>query len=70
MFAYSSAGISHVVNQNGNLVLNIANQDHATNDIGARSLLVDQRKPDIQTISDGGCSLGTTSVRRHDDAVL
>lgn len=67
---YSSASISHVVNENGNLVLDITNEDHAADNVGTRSLLVDEGKGRVETVSDGCGTLGTTGIGRDDDTVL
>lgn len=67
---YGSASVSHVVNENGNLVLDITNEDHAADNVGTRSLLVDESKGRVETVSDGCGTLGTTGIGRDDDAVL
>lgn len=67
---YSSAGVGHVVDENGDLVLDVTDEDHATNDVGSGALLVNQSKGRVEAIGNRGGTLGTTSIRRHDDAVL
>lgn len=49
----STAGIGHVVNENGNLVRNVSDKDHAADFIGARTLLVNQGEALVDAISDG-----------------
>ena len=51
-----SASIGHIVNDNGNLVLDVTNKYHSGNLVGARTFLVDQGKLRIQPVSDGGGS--------------
>lgn len=70
MNTYSSAGIGHVVDENGRLVLDIADEDHATDDVGAWALLVDQGKGRVETVSNRGGALRATRVGRHNDAVV
>ena len=67
---YSSASVSHVVNENGHLVLDITDEDHAADDVGAGTLLVDEGKGSVETVSDGGGTLGAAGVGRHNDAVF
>lgn len=55
-FNEGSAGIGHVVNDNGNLVLNVANKHHSGNFVGARTFLVDQGELRIQPVSESGGS--------------
>lgn len=49
----STAGISHVVNDDSNLVLDATNENHARDLVGAGALLVDERKLEIEAIGDG-----------------
>ena len=55
-FDKGSASIGHIVNDNGNLVLDVTNKDHSGNLVGTRAFLVDQGKLRIQSVSDGGGS--------------
>lgn len=67
---YSSTGVGHVIDENGDLILDVTHEHHATNDVGARALLVDESKPGVQAVSNRGGTLGTTGIGRNNDAVL
>lgn len=56
-----SAGVRHVVDQNGDLVFNLADQDHGANNVRPRSLLVDQREGTAQAVCDSGRPRGGES---------
>lgn len=56
-FDKGSAGISHVINDNGNLVLDVANKHHSGNFVRARTFLVDQGELRIQPVSESGGSV-------------
>lgn len=58
----SSASIGHVVDDDGNLVLDVTNKDHSGNFVGTRALLVDQGELRIQSVSDGGGTVGENEV--------
>lgn len=49
----STAGISHVVNDDSDLVLNATNENHARDLVGAGALLVDERELEIEAVGDG-----------------
>lgn len=68
--AYRSTSVGHVIDEDSHFVLDITNEDHAANDIGSRSLLVDESKRRIKAIGNRRCTLGTTSVGGDDDAIL
>lgn len=67
---YSSASVCHVIDENGNLVPDITNKNHASNHVGARALLVNEGKGRVETISNRGGSLRTAGIGRNDDTVL
>lgn len=67
---YCPASVGHVVNENRNLVLDITDEDHAANNVGTRSLLVDESKSRVETVSNRCGTLGTTGIGRYNDAVL
>jgi len=48
-----AAGIGHVVNDDGNLVLDVADQDHAGDLVGTGTFLVNQGELEIEAIGDG-----------------
>lgn len=61
----STAGISHVVNDNSDLVLDATNENHARDLVRAGALLVDESELEVETIGDGSgtvqnCSLIST----------
>lgn len=58
----SAAGISHVVNENGNLVLNVADKDHATDNVWPGALLVDESESGVEVIGNRGSALGTAGI--------
>lgn len=55
--AKGSAGISHIVHQNGNLSLHISDKNHPRDLVGLLALLVNQRKVQVQTIGNRGGSV-------------
>lgn len=48
-----TAGIGHVVDDDGNLVLDATDEDHARDLVGARTLLVNEGELQVKTIGDG-----------------
>jgi hypothetical protein len=68
--AYRSASICHIIDDDGNLVLDITNEDHAADNIGSRALLVNEGKSRVETVSNRRRALGTACVGRDNDAVL
>lgn len=49
-----TTGISHVVDDDGDLVLDVSDQNHAGDFIGSGTFLVNEGELQIETISDGG----------------
>lgn len=49
-----TAGISHIVNDNCDLVLDISDKDHAGNLIGASTFFVDESELQIEAVGDAG----------------
>ena len=68
--AYSSAGIRHVVHQDGHLVLDVTDKNHSAHDIRPGTLLVNQSKSGVETVSQRGGTLRTAGIRGYNDAVL
>merc|ERR1719341_243713 len=64
---YSSASVCHVIDQDGHLPLGIPHQDHAGDLISFLPFFVNESKIYVETISDGGHPLGSSSIRRHHD---
>lgn len=56
------AGVGHVVHQNGNAIVDVADEDHRGDLVGAFSFLVNERKVDIEAVGDGGDALGAAGV--------
>ena len=49
-----AARVGHVVDEDGDLVLHGADEDHATDLAGAGALLVDQGKGQVEAVGDRG----------------
>lgn len=58
-----TTGIGHVIDDDGNLVLDATDEDHARDLVRAGTLLVNEGELQIETIGDGGCTSGRYSVR-------
>jgi hypothetical protein len=69
-FHQSTAGVSYVVNEDGNSVLHVANEDHVGDFVRTGELLVDEGKAEVEAVGNKGCSLRTPSVRTNDNALL
>lgn len=54
----STAGIRHVVNDDGDLIFDVTNEHHAGNLVGTGTFLVDQGELRIQPVSDASGSVG------------
>lgn len=59
-----------LTNEDRDLVLDVADEDHAAHDVGTGPLLVDQGKGDVEAVGDRGRALGTAGVGRDDDALV
>lgn len=53
-----AAGVGHVVDDDGNLVLDVADEDHARDLVGAGTFLVDQSELQVEAIGDGSRTKG------------
>ena len=53
-----STSVGHVVDDDGNLVLDVTNKHHSGNFVGTRALLVDQGELRIQPVGDSGGTVG------------
>jgi hypothetical protein len=67
---YCATGVGHVVNKNGDLVADITNKNHATNDVRSGSLLVDESEAGVQAVSKRCSTLGSTGIGRNDNTVV
>jgi hypothetical protein len=57
-FDERAAGVGHVVDKDGDFVLDVADEHHAGDFIGARALFVDKGEAEVEAVGDGGCSKG------------
>ena len=57
-FDKGSASIGHIVNDNGNLVLNVTDEDHAGDLVRTRTFLVDEGKLQIEAVGNTRRSVG------------
>lgn len=55
-FDKSTAGISHIIDNNGNFVLDVSDENHAGNLIGPGTFLVYQSELQIETVGDTSSS--------------
>ena len=53
-----AAGIGHIIDDNGNLVLDVANEDHAGDLVRTRTFLVDEGKLQIEAVGNTRRSVG------------
>lgn len=51
----SATGIGHVIDKDGRLALDVSNENHAGDLVGAGTLLVNESKAEIQAIGDRCC---------------
>lgn len=65
-----ATSVSHVVDQNSNLVSYISDQNHAADNVGARALLVNEGEASLQAIGNTGGTLGAARIGTDNDAVL
>lgn len=70
LLTYSATSVSHIVDQDGDLVLDVTDKDHAAYNVGTRSLLVNKSKASVQAVSQRSSTLGATSVRGDNHAIL
>jgi hypothetical protein len=70
LLTYSSTSVCHVINQDGDLVLDVTDQHHAADDVGTRALLVNESESSVQAVSQRRSTLGATGVRRNDHTVF
>lgn len=49
-----SAGVSHIVDNDGDLVLDVTDEDHSGDFVGAGAFLVDQSELEIESVRDSG----------------
>jgi hypothetical protein len=49
--------MGHVVYEDGNFVLYVADEDHAGDFVGARALFVDEGEAEVEAVGNGCCSI-------------
>lgn len=67
---YCAASVGHVVDENGDLVLDITDENHAADLVGSRALLVDESEARVEAIGNRRSTLGAACIGRDDDDVL
>lgn len=55
-FDEGAAGVGHVVDDDGDLVLDVADEDHAGDFVGTSAFFVDEGELQVEAVCDGGCS--------------
>ena len=65
-----AARVRHVVDEDGDLVPDVADEHHAADDVGPRALLVDQGEGHVEAVGHGRGALGAPGVRGDDDEVV
>lgn len=68
--AEGTAGVGHVIDDDGDLVLHVTDEDHARDFVGARTLLVDQSELEIEPVGDtsGTCSESARNRKQNKDS--
>ena len=61
-FAEGSAGVCHVVDDDGGAALDVTNEDHAADFVRTGTLFVDERELDVEAVGDGCCSVDSLSA--------
>ncbi len=62
----SSAGVSHVVDEDGDFAFDVADEHHARDLVGTLAFFVEERKVELESVGEGGSALGTSSIGRDD----
>ena len=56
-FDERAACVCHVVDEDRDLVLDVADEDHAGDFVGARALFVDEGEAEVEAVGNGCCSI-------------
>jgi hypothetical protein len=64
-----AARICHVVDQDGDLTLDVADERHTPDDVGARPFLVNQGEARVEAVSKRSSTLSAAGIWGHDDRV-
>lgn len=56
-FDERAARVGHVVDDDGDAVFDVADEDHAGHFVGAGAFFVDQGEAEVEAVGDGGCSV-------------
>lgn len=62
--------VGHVVDEDGGLAHDVADQRHARHLVRALAFLVDEREGEVQSVGHAGCALGTAGVGADDHAFV
>jgi hypothetical protein len=54
-FYERAAGVRHIVDEDGDSVLYVADEHHARDFVGAGTLFVDEGEAEVEAVGDGGC---------------
>ncbi|GMR41166.1 hypothetical protein PMAYCL1PPCAC_11361, partial [Pristionchus mayeri] len=68
--ADGAAGVGHVIDQDGDLALDVSDERHLLDLVGTLALLVDEGEVDVETVGDRRHSLGSSCIGRHDHGAL
>lgn len=61
-FAEGSASVCHVVDDDSGAALDVSDEDHAADFVGASTLLVDERELDVEAVCNGSGSVYAASA--------
>lgn len=56
-FYERAAGVCHIINEDGDSVLHVADKHHARDFVGAGTLFVDEGEAEVEAVGDRGCSV-------------
>ncbi|KAH3663667.1 hypothetical protein OGAPHI_005068 [Ogataea philodendri] len=66
----STTGVCHIVDNDTCFSSNVSNENHTAHLVGSRTLFMDQRKVEVQTVGQSSSTLGSTGVGRNNNGVL
>jgi hypothetical protein len=55
-FDERAAGVGHVVDEDGDFILDVADKDHAGDFVGAGALFVNESESEVEAVGDGSSS--------------
>ncbi|GMT08247.1 hypothetical protein PENTCL1PPCAC_30422, partial [Pristionchus entomophagus] len=68
--ADGATGVGHVIDQDGDLQMDVSDERHLLDLVGALALLVDEGEVDVEAVGDRRHSLRSSRIRRHDHGAL